>query len=100
MTFALEIYNSSGVKTLSTSDALTKYVGSFNIPELSPNGSVVFPALAGGRPFAAVLRLSTSPFRQFAPLITFSGTTVYWTFGLNTPPYGNNSACQVIVGTY
>lgn len=100
MAFALEIYNSSGVKTLSTSDSLTKYVLSFNIPELTPNGSRVIPELAGGRPFAAVLRLSTSPFRQFAPLITFSGTTLYWTYGDNMAPYGNHSACQIIVGTY
>jgi hypothetical protein len=99
--FGLEIYNAAGQKTLSVTDSLTKYVGAFSIGQNAPNGSAVYPALAGGRPFAMVLRTSTDPAFRFVPQITFSGTTVYWTFGaILGSGTSNRAACRIILGTY
>ena len=97
--FGLEIYNANNERLLTITDSLTKYVGVISFGENSNNGSQVFADLAGGRPFATVFRTSTSPFTWITPLVTFSGTTVYWTF----PPYfgtSNRAACQIVVGTY
>jgi hypothetical protein len=97
--FGLQIYNASNERLLTVTDSLTKYVGVISFGENSNNGSQVFPALAGGRPFATVFRTSTGVFLWITPLVTFSGTTVTWTF----PPYyqtANRAACQIVVGTY
>lgn len=97
--FGLQIYNASNERLLTVTDSLTKYVGVISFGENSNNGSQVFPALAGGRPFATVFRTSTSASTWIVPLVTFSGTTVYWTF----PAYigtSNRAACQIVVGTY
>lgn len=97
-TFGVEIYNSSAVKMLSVTEALTKYVGAISLGNNAPNGSQVFAELAGGRPFAVVNRTTTDPGMWITPQISFSGTTVYWTF----PGSGTSShaACRIVVGTY
>jgi hypothetical protein len=99
MALGLQIYNASNERILSITDSLTKFVGVISFGENSNNGSQVFAALAGGRPFATVFRTSTSAATWITPLVTFSGTTVSWTF----PTYfnaSNRAACQIVVGTY
>lgn len=98
-TFGLEIYNPSGVKKLSVTEALTKYVGIITLPQNSNNGSQVFAELAGGRPWASVLRTSTDPGLWVVPLVTFSGTTVIWTFPSISGTSGR-AAMRIVVGTY
>lgn len=98
MAFGLEIYNPSGVKMLSVTEALTKYVGIITLGQNASNGSQVFAELAGGRPFAEVLRISTDPGLWITPVVTFSGTTAYWTFpGTGT---SGHAACKIVLGTY
>jgi hypothetical protein len=98
MAFGLEVYNTSGVKMLSVTEALTKYVGVITLGQNANSGSQVFADLAGGRPFAEVLRTSTDPGLWATPVISFSGTTVYWTFpGSGT---SGRAACKIVVGTY
>jgi hypothetical protein len=98
MSFGLEVYNPSGVKMLSVTEALTKYVGVITLGQNANNGSQVFPELAGGRPFASILRTSTDPGLWITPRITVSGTTATWTF-----PNGVTSgraACKIVLGIY
>lgn len=97
MSYGLEIRNASNQVTLSVTDSLTKYVGTFSIAAGASNGSATYADLAGGRPFATVIRTTTDPYQLYSPLITFSGTTVYWTF--TTGSY-NRTACNVVLGTY
>jgi hypothetical protein len=98
MAFGLEIYNPSGVKMLSVTEALTKYVGVISLGQNANNGSQVFANLAGGRPFAEVLRTSTDPGLWIVPQISFSGTTVYWTF--DSSGTSGRAACKIVIGTY
>lgn len=98
MALGLQIWNSSGQLTLQVSDSLTKYVGTFNLAQNASNGSATYAALAGGRPFSVCWRTSTSPTMYIVPLITFSGTTVYWTY-----PGGataSRAAVTVVIGVY
>ena len=98
MAFGLEIYNSSGVKTLQVTESLTKYVGTISLGQNWSNGSTVMANLAGGRPFATVLRTSTDPGLWYTPMVTFSGTTVFWSHGASGT--SGRAACQIVVGTY
>jgi hypothetical protein len=100
MAFGLEIYNASSQKTLQVTESLTKYVGAFSLSDGAANGSAVYPDLAGGRPFATVLRnpvdYGSNGAADRVPLVTFSGTTVYWTY---SSPY-NRSGCRIVLGVY
>lgn len=98
--FGLEIYNPSGVKMLTVTEALTKYVGVVTLPQNANNGSQVFADLGGGRPFAAVYRTSTDPGLWFTPQVTFSGTTAYWTFQNSGAGTSGRAACIIVLGTY
>lgn len=100
MAFGLEIYNSSGQKFLAITDSLTKYVGIVTLANNAANGSQTFAALAGGRPFAEVLRTTTDPTMYLTPQITFSGTTVYWTFPNTGAGTASRAACKIVIGTY
>lgn len=98
--FGLEIYNASGVKFLSVTDSLTKYVGIITLSNNAANGSQVFAALAGGRPFAEVLRTTTDPTMYLTPIVTFSGTTATWTFPNTGAGTASRAACKIVLGTY
>lgn len=98
MPFGLQIWNANSELTVGLTDSLTKYVGTFALGENSGNGSATYAGLAGGRPFAVCWRTSTTPTMYFVPLITFSGTTVYWTYpGSST---SSRAAVRVVIGVY
>ena len=98
MAFGLEIYNASSQKMLTVTEALTKYVGVIDIGQNANNGSQVFADLAGGRPFAVVMRTSTDPGLWITPTVSFSGTTVSYNFaGSGT---SGRAACKIVIGTY
>jgi hypothetical protein len=100
MAFGLEIYNSSGQKFLAVTDSLTKYVGIITLANNAANGSQVFADLAGGRPFAEVLRTTTDPLYYYTPIVTFSGTTAIWTFPSTGAGTASRAACRIVLGTY
>jgi len=100
MAYGLQIWNSLGESTLTVADSLTKYVGSVTIPNNSTNGSRVFADLAGGRPFASVLRTTTNPGLWIVPNVTFSGTTVFWTFPSGGGGTSGRGACLIVIGVY
>jgi hypothetical protein len=100
MAFGLQIWNSSAQNTLTVSDSLTKYVGIITLSNNAANGSQTFADLAGGRPFAEVLRTTTDPTMYLTPIVTFSGTTATWTFPNTGAGTASRAACKIVLGTY
>lgn len=98
MSYGLQIWNASGQNTLTITDSLTKYVGVIVLANNASNGSQVFSDLAGGRPFASVLRTTTDPGYWIMPNVTFSGTTAYWTFASGGT--SGRAACRIVIGVY
>lgn len=100
MAFGLEIYNASNERLLTVTDSLTKYVGAFSLSDGAANGSATYADLAGGRPFAVVLRnpvdYGNNGSADRVPFVTFSGTTVTWTYSSQY----NRSGCRIILGVY
>jgi hypothetical protein len=97
MAYGLQIFDSSGNKTLDVSDSLTKTIATFVTS--TSNGSATYAELAGGRPWVAAYRVPTSTATQYgAAIVTVSGTTVSWSY--YSLASGNRAPMRVFVGIY
>jgi hypothetical protein len=74
----LQIFDASGNLILDLGDATGRFLGSIDTGNV--DGSTTNAALTSGTPFAVVLLKSGSTFGFKTPDVTFSGTTMSWTY--------------------
>lgn len=92
MPVGLQTWNEFGVMTLDTNDRLTRVIGVIPYWWLVAGGSYDFgPALYTGITFWT-LQFKSGDWNAVDPIVTQSGTTLYWTPGDN--------ASSLVVGVY
>lgn len=83
----LEVYNASGVKILSVTDRLTKYVGYIDITQANASGSISVQLPQGNLMFASFIpsdfAFPTPAYGSYPsfPSISVSGNVLSWSYG-------------------
>lgn len=99
----LEVFDSNGVSTVDTSTNVALFLGIFSVggEGSAKSGQITNPLLANGRPFHFLIvgRIPSAQLNQEVE-ISFSGTTLNWSYPQDEATFANRPPTTIMYGTY
>jgi hypothetical protein len=89
----LEVFNGSGVRVLSVTDRITRFLGSTYV---AGDGSLYVPDFSQGQPWYYLIPAEAWLQNKSYPLLGISGQTLSWTYSGRS----NGAACWIAYGIY